>query len=249
MRMRRRNFIKLIAGATAAWQLAAIAQFNGAARAVEVATAPHAVMVYSDLNACNGAVLARTLVLTAAHCFVGRTNFKIAGMIYGDLYSLADVAQGEPHPKYVAATKPQPLTAPDIALLRLVQPLPSGFRPALLATRKIDVGDRLEIVGRQAPRSGSAESTESAGMAVFAVSRVESDILVLTERRHSRESRLGSCYGFSGSPVFAIRTGIPLLAAILRGGYCGSDIYVTPIAPFGDWLSEAAKRLGSPLTP
>ena len=235
----------LIPAAAAAWQLAAIAQFDGSALAVEAVTATRAVMVYGSFGACNGVVLAEDLVLTAAHCVVGRADFKIVGLIDDTLYSLADVAAAEPHPRYIAATAPAPVTVPDMALLRLGKPLPLPFGPALLATRKVDVGDRVEVVGRTASRGG--KSTESAGMAVFAVMRVESYMLVLDNQPgYGEVNRIGGCYGFSGSPVFAIRTGVPLLAGIVRGGFCGDSIFVTPIAPFRDWLAETAKRLGSP---
>src|SRR5262245_3153862 len=178
-RVRRRDFIKVIAGSAAAWRLAATAQLDGAAMAVDAVTAPRAVMVYNALGACNGVVLAQDLVLTAAHCIVGKVNFKIVGLIDDTLYSLADVAATEPHPQYVATTAPVHLTVPDLALLRLVKTLPMPFGPALLATRKVAVGDRVEVVGRVAPRSGSTTATESAGMAVFAVTHVESYMLGL----------------------------------------------------------------------
>ncbi|SRR5712691_3309948 len=247
--MRRRHFIKVIAGSAAAWQLAAIAQLDGAATAVDAVTAPRAVMVYNSLGTCNGVVLAQDLVLTAAHCIVGKVNFKIVGLIDDTLYSLADVAAAEPHPQYIATTAPVPLTVPDMALLRLLKPLPMPFGPALLATRTVAVGDRVEVVGRVAP-SGSRTSTESAGMGVFAVMRVENYMFVLADQPgYGEVSRLGGCYGFSGAPVFAIRTGVPQLAGIMRAGDCGHYLVVTPIAPFRDWLAETAKRLGSQFAP
>jgi hypothetical protein len=248
--MRHRNFIKVIARSAAAWQLAATALLDGAALAVDAVTAPRAVMVYSSLGACNGVVLAQDLVLTAAHCIVGRVNFKIVGSIDDTLYSIADVAAAEPHPQYIATTAPVPLAVPDMALLRLLKPLPMPFGPALLATRKVAVGDRVEVVGRVAPPSGSKTSTESAGMAVFAVMQVESYMFMLADQPDYGEvSRLGGCYGFSGAPVFAIRTGVPQLAGIMRAGHCGRYLIATPIVPYRDWLAETAKRLGSPFTP
>ncbi|MGE0038927.1 MAG: trypsin-like serine protease [Xanthobacteraceae bacterium] len=244
--MRRRSLFIFIRAAATAWQFAAISQFDGSAMAVEAVTATRAVMVYGSFGACNGVVLAQDLVLTAAHCVVGRADFKIAGLIDDTLYSLADVAAAEPHPKYIAATAPAPVTVPDMALLSLVKPLPLPFGPALLATRKVAIGDRVEVVGRTAPWGG--RSTESAGMAVFSVRRVDSHMLVLDNQPgYGEVNRLGGCYGFSGSPVFAIRTGVPLLAGIVRGGFCGDSIFVTPIPPFRDWLAKTAKRLGSPL--
>ena len=182
-------------------------------------------------------------MLTAAHCIVGKTDLKIVGSVDDTLYTLADVAAAEPHPQYAAAR------APDLALLRLVKPLPTFFGPALLATRKVAVDDRVEVVGQIAPRPGRT-ATESAGMAVFAVVRAGNQVLVLADQQgYGEASRLGACYGFSGSPVFTIRTGVPLLIGIVRSGDCGRTIDVTPIAPFRDWLSETAERLGSPFAP
>jgi hypothetical protein len=85
-------------------------------------------------------------------------------------------------------------------------------------------------------------------MAVFAVMRVENYMLMLVDRPgYGEASRLGGCYGFSGSPLFAIRAGIPQLAGIMRAGECGRYLVATPIAPYRDWLAETAARLGSPL--
>jgi Trypsin len=236
--MRRRDFIKVIVRSAAAWQLAAIAQLDGAAMAVDAVTDRSAVMVYNSRGACNGAVLAQDLVLTAAHCIVGKDNLKIVGSINDTLYSLADVAAAEPYPRYIGA----PVSIPDMALLRLTKPLPMPFGPALLITRPVAVGDRLEVVGRLRP-VGSETSTESA--AVFAVASVDRYRLRLV----GEVSRLGGCYGFSGAPVFAIGAGIPQLAAIVRGSDCDSYLAVVPITPFRDWLAETAKRLGSPFAP
>src|SRR5262245_2342050 len=114
--MRGCTLIKAIAGAIGAWQLAVTDQFDITARAVDAVTAPRAVVVRSSLGACNGAVLASDLVLTAAHCIVGAVNVRIAGLIDNTLYSLADVSATEPHPQYVATPGDVPLAGPDMAL-------------------------------------------------------------------------------------------------------------------------------------
>jgi len=238
--MRRRDFIKVIVGSAAAWQLATIAQLDGAAMAAVAVTGPRAVLVYNSRGACNGAVLAQDLVLTAAHCVVDRDKFQIVGFIGDTVYSLRDVAAAEPYPRSIGA----PVTIPDMALLRLTKPLPMSFGPALLTTRPVAVGDRLEVVGR-APPGGRETSTERAGRAVLAVASVDRDRLGLV----GEVSRLGSCYGFSGAPVFAIRAGIPQLAAIVRGGDCDRYLAVVPITPFREWIDETAKRLGSSFAP
>lgn len=253
--MRRHDFITVIAGAVAAWQLAAAIGFDGAARAASAVTASRAVMVYDSVSACNGVVLAQDLVLTAAHCIVGKVNLRIVGSVDDRLYALADVAAAEPHPRYAAEAASVdaakvPLTVPDIALLKLSKPLRMAFGPALLATRRVAAGDRMEVVGRLVSRSGRETSTESAGMAVFAVTRVEDHMFVLADRpSYGEASRLGGCYGFSGAPVFAVRAGVPQLAGIMLGGDCGRVLVVTPIAPFRDWIAETAKRLGSSYAP
>jgi len=243
-RSRPRNFIHLIAASIAAWQFAATAQLDGTAMAMDSVPVPRPVMVYHSRGACNGVVLAQDLVLTAAHCIVNRDNFKITGFIDNTLYSLADVAAAELHPQYIAPTATVPKA--DLALLRLMKPLRT-FGPALLITRPVALGDRVEVVGREPPIGSSETPTERTDRAVFLVAGVESYTLSLVEQLGRGEvRRLGAwCYGFSGAPVFAIRARIPQLAGILRGGDCNGYLVATPIAPFREWIAESAKRLGS----
>jgi hypothetical protein len=139
----------------------------GAAISAEAVTARYAVMVLGPRGACNGAVLAQDLVLTAAHCTTD-ANLKILGMIDGFLYTLADVQEASAHPRF-GKGNPATQTWPDMALLKLRARLPINFGPALLATRAVAVGDRLEIVGRVVTSQRGAPASESAGMAVFTV--------------------------------------------------------------------------------
>jgi secreted trypsin-like serine protease len=62
-------------------------------------------------------------------------------------------------------------------------------------------------------------------------------------------AKLGSCNGDSGSPVFAVRGGMPVLVGIVSRGNCGDDTVAIPLAPHLDWITETARSLGAPLAP
>lgn len=197
-----------------------------------------AVMVFGPHGPCSGAVLAQDLVLTAAHCVAETYNYKIVGHIAAAPFSLADVTEIAPHPQFSGSAH-----IADLAMLKLSEPLPTGFAPAFLEARPVAVGDRLIVVGYGVAVEGDRKSAGIPRMVELVVTNQSTDALTLGDQK----DRLSACNGDSGAPVFARRGGVPALIGIVRGGQCGSDTVVTPLAPFRDWIAETAQKLGSPL--
>jgi|SRR5262249_35874781 len=198
-----------------------------------------ALLVFSSRSGCSGVGLGRDLVLTAAHCVTSATNIKVAGPGVG----WTDVKEAVAHPQFSAGARPRA----DLALLKLHKPLPAPFVPALLGARPVAAGERLIIAGYGLHDDGTFGA---ARMTTLTVNRLYSNLLELNDRAAIGEfSKLGGCKGDSGGPAFAMR-GAPLLVGIMTGVfYCGGATFVTPVAPYGDWIMETAQQLGSQLGP
>jgi hypothetical protein len=133
---------------------------------------------------------------------------------------LSDVSQVAIHPQNA-----------DLALLKLGNPLPTGFAPAFLTMRPVAAGDRVIVVGYGVTAPGDAKSFGTARMAVFIVHARSNDSIDLTDPSDGQAG--GVCNGDSGGPVFTLR-GAPSLVGIITAGGCTNNIgrsFATPLAP------------------
>lgn len=112
----------------------------GDASPAEWTIARPTVMVFRPDGPCSGVVVAQDLVLTAAHCVVATSGFKIVGHLAAVPYHLADVTEVALHPQFSWPKFGWP--AADLALLKLSKELPTGFAPAFLDKRPVVLGDR-----------------------------------------------------------------------------------------------------------
>ena len=231
-----------LAFAMLSFAVARAAALVGDAPPAEWTIARPAVMVYSSDGRCSGVVLAQDLVLTAAHCVTATTNFKIVGHLATVLYQLADVTDIGAHPEFSTAVWP----TPDLALLKLSKPLPTGFAPAFLSARPIAVDDRLIVVGYGVATKGDRQSGGTLRMATLIVTDRSDKLVTL---RDASAGAISGCSGDSGAPVFAIRAGVPALVGVVSRGHCRTFTEVIPLAPYRDWMLETARRFGSPLDP
>jgi hypothetical protein len=194
-------------------------------------------MVFRPDGPCSGVVVAQDLVLTAAHCVVATSRFKIVGHLAAVPYHLADVTEVALHPQFS-------WPAADLALLKLSKELPTGFAPAFLDKRSVVLGDRLIVVGYGVSTQGDANTAGRPRMATFVVTNTSDNLLTL---RDAAGGALSICGGDSGAPAFIIRGGVPALAGVVSGGICADYSFVTPFSPYREWVWGTARRLGSPL--
>src|SRR5262245_45557817 len=236
----------------------------GEAPPADAVTARYTVIVRSAEGICSGAVVGQDLVLTAAHCVSRNDNsqldaatVRIFGAIADAPVWLAGVKEISRHPK------PSPHESkfgipPDLALLKLSNQLPSRFGPAFLSTRPVGVGDRMIVVGfgkteeRANVKRVDAVLRGQPRMTMLAVTRLSVDVIELRNPPAGGDPRrLGTCYGDSGAPIFALRGGVPVLVAIVtgkpRGEECGGVTIATLLWRSRTWLLETASKLGSPL--
>jgi hypothetical protein len=224
----------------------------GDAAPADAVIARNVVMISSSRGTCTGAPLGQDLVLTAAHCVINASNLKILGHDADRPLRPSDVADIARHPRFKldvpAAQQP---AAPDLALLRLFEHLPTRFAPAPLTLRPVAVGDRVIVVGYGVAAHGDSKTAGTARMAMLIVVGRSGNRFSLRDQISYGEDGLAACSGDSGAPAFAIRGGVPALFGVVSGGSagCGGITIVTPLGPHRDWLVEAARKLGSPLGP
>src|SRR5262249_33542708 len=106
-------------------------------------------LVGSRGNSCSGVVIARDVVLTAAHCVPPGADYKLVVFDGAHQPQFKDVAGVARHPQFSLATLLAHRATADVALIKLAAPLPPAFAAAPLAhaDRVVAAGDEFIVAG------------------------------------------------------------------------------------------------------
>ena len=201
---------------------------------------------------CTGTVLARDIVLTAAHCTseatgltvsrssdAGEESYKVVAVVTNLQYDVRS------HPKFQAAV--------DLALLKLESPL-SDPKPVMMRGRVPLPGERFIVAGFGITASGSLAGLGTLQTAtLIAVGEPSSLQLRLADpaSRGGAVLGVGSCDGDSGGPVFGWSGDRFVLIGVLSWSNgpnmstgCGGITGVTPLAPHREWIVKTAGEMG-----
>ncbi|MHB2169892.1 S1 family peptidase [Alsobacter sp. R-9] len=218
----------------------------------DAALSRHAVMVLTDRGGfCTGIVLARTVVMTAAHCVTGASAYRVH---YKD-------AAGQPvmlepravavHPGYDAGAVKGRRRSIDLAMIRLAEPLPAPFAAVGLSSAgRPGSGERLTVGGYglgaegQPTTGGRFRSTELGVIEPFGPSSI---LVWLTDPATGRErAGSGACQGDSGGPVFAT-DGVVAVTVWAEGvgkARCGALTQGLLVAPQRAWIERVLSDWG-----
>jgi secreted trypsin-like serine protease len=216
-----------------------------------------AIVMLVDENGdlCTATALAPELVLTAAHCVIG--PHKRAVKVYQTGQSIP-VRSAQAHPRFNFASYAASRATADVALVKLVAPLPTIVAPAeLAAPRRVNVGETLTVagfgvtvdrtpIGLGIPREASLTVTGKPGSL---------QIRLVDAKTRDRRPGLGACVGDSGGPAFETGAdGKRRIIAVVSWTTapndedgCGGLTGLTPLILYRDWIVETAKTYNSPL--
>ncbi len=213
---------------------------------------PYVVVVLSrdgpSAGFCSASVIARNIVLTAAHCVTSPDDARILLRDAEGQSTMIEVAAISINPGYRPDAVRRRLISIDLALLRLVEPLPDGFAPvALSKSVGAEVGKTFRVAGFGVAEEGAGRTGGVLREGELVASGPRSAILLwLTDPNHEG---LGACTGDSGAPIFAAKE--PVLVAVAvwakgeNGRFCGALTQAVLIAPQRRWIESVSGAWGA----
>ena len=224
----------------------------GGASLPDQVIARQVVLIVSAGSLCSGVAIAPDLVLTAAHCVLGKGKYRLV-TYEGGRSSVKEAARVVPHPQFAPRAD-----APDLALVKLATPLSSTLIPAAFSERRTppSVGERFVVAGFGVATAGQRRTAGTLRAATLVVTdRPSSQQISLVDPKKLGEAPgLGVCNGDSGGPVFDERDRALVAIVSWTGSAdgepaCGFVSGVIPLARYRFWILETAEKLGSPLKP
>jgi hypothetical protein len=226
---------------------------NGAGRSVVMIVGSHG-------TSCTATAIARDLLLTAGHCVLPGSDYKLVDYDATHQPVLKDVANIARHPQFDLKRLFGHLATADVALIKLAAPLPAKIPPAALggALEVVNVGETLVVAGMGVAVRGDGRSGGTVRAAALAVTGHPGtlQIRLFDPRTKGTSAGLGACTGDSGAPVFRDTPGHLAVIGVVSWSTgpnlsdgCGGLTGVTPLVRYRDWILDAARKMGSLLAP
>ena len=237
--------------------VAACLSLTGGARALVGASeengplAPYAVMVLkrapSGAGFCSGVVIARDVVLTAAHCVAKLNDTRVFFPEPAGVPMLKSVAAIAVHPQYRANAVQTRERSIDLALVRTEAPLPERFTPVSLDDKgAVKVGAAYRIAGFGVAKEGWGDTAGILRWGNLTARAPVSGILLWAE--DPKKKNFGACEGDSGGPIFAAETDLLIAITSWSEGsgkeHCGKLTQAALIAPQRAWIDGVLKGWG-----
>jgi secreted trypsin-like serine protease len=234
----------------------AIAMVGGAAPAGEAGRAV-VLLVGSHGQSCTGVALSRDLVLTAGHCVLPGSDYKLVEFDAAHTPTLKDVSSIARHPGFDVNALRHRVTA-DVAVLKTAAPMKNASATLAPANGAIAVGDRFTVIGYGLATPGDGRTGGVARTATLVASGQPGtlQIRLVDPATKGERAGLGACTGDSGAPVFRDIGSRLMVAGVVswstgpaNAAGCGGLTGVTPLARYRGWVVEQAGRFGSVIGP
>jgi secreted trypsin-like serine protease len=216
-------------------------------------------IVGSRGNSCTGTLVARDLVLTAAHCVPPGFDYKLVQYDAQRQPGLRDIARIERHPKFSQQTFDNHLATADVALIKLAAPAQNNAQGIVFSGAfAVAPGDRFSVAGYGLTERGNGKTGGTLRAANLVATGRPGNLQIRLVDPAAKGERvgLGACTGDSGGPVFRDDGGRFVIVGVVSWSTgpnnsegCGGLTGVTPLSLYRGWIVETAKKLGSPLAP
>jgi secreted trypsin-like serine protease len=235
----------------------ACAIVGGGAPSTEGVARSVVTIVGSRGNFCTGAVIAPTLVLTAAHCVQPGADYKIVEYGADKRPQLQDVRTVAVHPAFNMQAMLAHRATADVALLQLAEPA-KGKVPSALGMPNIPIlaGGRFTVAGIGVTVRGDGKSGGTIRVAGLVATGKPGtlQIRLVDPVGQGLRDGIGACTGDSGGPVFEDKqTGSAIIGVISwstgpnGSAGCGGMTGVTPLTLYRDWILQTARQWGAGL--
>lgn len=248
------KFIRLAAAATAVMLTHPALAMVGGGGAPSPAVANAVVtIVGSRGSSCTGTLIARDIILTAAHCIAPGVTTKMVDY-KSQPPRLLDIKRVAVHPQFNPQSVFAHRATADVGLLQLAAPL--AVQPLRIggALMPINVGQRLTVVGMGVATVGDGRSGGVARAASLAVTGQPGtlQIRLVDPSTNNARAGLGACTGDSGAPAILDSSGGAVIVGVVswstgpnNASGCGGLTGVTPLALYRDWILTTARSWGA----
>ncbi|HWK88166.1 MAG TPA: trypsin-like serine protease [Xanthobacteraceae bacterium] len=225
-----------------AWLLPALAINGGAPASSELAA--QTVMIVSTRGAiCTGTVIARELVLTAAHCVAPKSDYAVA--VKGGAPRVIQAARIVLHPKFDPRQFETRVPSPDMAIVKLAEPLPANYRAARLARDPAlpKRGTLFTLAGFGFAKDGDERSLGT--LRSIALPSVGTTGGIMVRVSSGNGGTQGACTGDSGGPAYlnGELAGVIGWTSIPAGKNCGFTTGVTLVGLQRAWIDGTTRSL------
>ncbi|AWN46499.1 peptidase S1 [Methylobacterium terrae] len=220
----------------------------GGSEAPDAALARSSVMVLSSRGGvCTGIVLARDVVLTAAHCAAPGAEHRVHYRDESGAPVMLGLAARAVHPGYDAGAIKGRRRSIDLALLRTETALPARFVPAALTEAPVAAGTPLTLGGYGVARPGDHRSTGTFRTASLPLVEPYGPSRILVWLKGAAGS--GACEGDSGGPVAGAGGSVLAVTTWASGSgkaACGGISQGVLVGPQRAWIARTTAEWGAP---
>lgn len=238
----------------------AAAMVGGAEPAANGASRSVVMILGSGGTACTATAIARTLLLTAAHCVQPGAEYKLADLSDPRAPKLKPILHIARDPRFDMKRLLGHVATADVALVQLAQPLPAGVPAAALDdwTKPVAVGEAFVVAGYGVAVRGDGRTGGTVRAATLVATGQPNtlQLRLFDPRTKGETAGLGACAGDSGAPVFRDTNGRLAIIGVVSwatgpklSAGCGGLTGVTPLMRYRDWILKTMRALGSPLGP